>query len=750
MIHSMNDNEEGSKIYVHTPFQTNIAAMTSSLVLMLTLLVGVPLPSAATTTTTTLQPQIISGSTRYWNSMESDDIETIQRANEKLLDHAVGTINNMFYDRTGGNDFDPQDFYKTWRNLRKRAYSFDNNSNNNSNSNKNNAAQMKLIKNDDVISFDNREGAVNAMRYLVGTLQDPYSKYLTREELRGEISGSTNDFGFLGTGMYVEVPSSGGGGGGTNNGASSSSGSIASALSPLSSGGTGASSLLSRTRADNLPRITAVSPHSPAELGGVSVGDRIAGIANANFIGFSRPAVSEILSHYTGSRSSTIGGEKEYFGSTPVLTIASPVLNDMEDDNVIVGYRLSKLRLPTGASSSSSLSISNFAASEDDKQHGGGIHTVAAMSGGDAICNWQLLTPGSSIFNNNNNNSNDSTPTFFSPSVVDTAAIQKMSFSQLSLQNPNKNQNPSKAVGYIRLTRFSRISTTGFVNAVQQLEELGAQSYIIDVRNNYGGVIQEAMLTASSLLRELHAPLCYTLNSRGGFTPHDVEEYVIDARYPGYLLSGESSDVVLNGLKKSNPQFWKGDGWDPPSNYASLHEQEVKRGLKVNTNNKLQQLSSNKQKDVVIIMNEGTASAAEVFVSSLHDNGRTVALVGSKTFGKGLIQHTFPMPDGGGLRLTVAEYLTPSLQHVSKVGGAQYSSKSGRYVGGGIQPEVYCESRGIPNNPGADLCVSLALDALDDSDADLLLSSSDGGDRDGIVIRKGPRKTISAGVVRVS
>ena len=114
-----------------------------------------------------------------------------------------------------------------------------------------------------------------------------------------------------------------------------------------------------------------------------------------------------------------------------------------------------------------------------------------------------------------------------------------------------------------------------------------------------------------------------------------------------------------------------------------------------------QEVVVKKQNDIVMIMNKGTASAAEVFVSSLHDNGRTVALVGSKTFGKGLIQHTFPMPDGGGLRLTVAEYLTPSLQHVSKVGGAQYS-KSGKYVGGGIQPELYCESKGIPNNPGAD------------------------------------------------
>jgi C-terminal processing protease CtpA/Prc len=118
----------------------------------------------------------------------------------------------------------------------------------------------------------------------------------------------------------------------------------------------------------------------------------------------------------------------------------------------------------------------------------------------------------------------------------------------------------------------------------------------------------------------------------------------------------------------------------------------------------------------VILINEGTASSAEVFASALRDNGRTVALVGAKTYGKGLIQHTFPMPDGGGLRLTVAEYLTPALQHVTNVGGARYNA-NGDFVGGGIQPDVLCPSnQGIPGNVGADICVGMALDALEDAE----------------------------------
>ena len=163
------------------------------------------------------------------------------------------------------------------------------------------------------------------------------------------------------------------------------------------------------------------------------------------------------------------------------------------------------------------------------------------------------------------------------------------------------------------------------------------------------------------------------------------------------------------------------------------------------------------QKNVVVLMNEGTASAAEVFVSSLHDNGRTVALIGTKTYGKGLIQHTFPMPDGGGLRLTVAEYLTPALQHVTKVGGAQYD-KNGDFVGGGVKPDIYCPStQGIPSNIGADICVGLAVDALEDANSEESKLGVNLSPDESLVSRRGGteggsfrRRTLNQGVVRVS
>ena len=54
----------------------------------------------------------------------------------------------------------------------------------------------------------------------------------------------------------------------------------------------------------------------------------------------------------------------------------------------------------------------------------------------------------------------------------------------------------------------------------------------------------------------------------------------------------------------------------------------------------------------------------------------------------------------------MAEYLTPSLQHVTKVFGARLDS--------GVEPDIRCESKqGIPKNVGSDICVGVALDVLD-------------------------------------
>lgn len=828
--------------------------------------------STGTGSTTTNGISTSINKSKYYNIMQSGTDAEVQYVNERLLDHAVGTINTMFYDNTGGARFTTKDMYDRWKIMRVYAKegadgvndltssssvakvvnanaSLNGNANTDVNGNGNgatrttntntNAEQRKMERGDIFIpqlfmvegeqiklqkqhfsyqqdsipkltvpahAFDNRENAVASLKWLVSTLEDPYSKYLTREELQQELKATNN--GFLGLGAIVELPSKQGRGtiiGNQNHYHKGNSNGYANANSQITT--VPNTSYLTVTRVANLPLITAIAPDSPAERAGIVVGDRIAAVGSDKFIGLGRDEVVTRLELYSGA--------DNYIGH-PELTIAKPQLKSVvgggngnsgggrinqvnvggsngANENVVgydddfspgreelLGYKLSRLRLPTAnlepykpykrindnVSNMAVIATSEKTSTSTTEQANvafpsGLVPPASAavttkpnipISGGDAIVHWELLRPNDSIFGKYKNGIDGGSGSDAS------SAIDK--------------------IGYIRLTRFSRLSTAGYSKAIEELEKAGAQSYIIDVRNNYGGIIQESMLTAATLLRDPHTVLCYTLNSRGGFTPHDAEEYIVDVRYPGYFLSSEPKTSTFDQVKRDNPEFVASDGgWVPPSSYASIHEQRTDRKYKrptgiaflnpfqnrqVSDNKSLEEIKQLKaQKKMVILMNEGTASAAEVFVSSLHDNGRAVALVGTRTYGKGLIQHTFPMPDGGGLRLTVAEYLTPALQHVTKVGGAQY--ENGQFVGGGIRPDIYCpSSQGIPSNIGADICVGLAVDALDDANTaeiQMVMNTDVGGSggNKGLAGRQGGidggsfrRRTLNAGIVRVS
>jgi carboxyl-terminal processing protease len=70
---------------------------------------------------------------------------------------------------------------------------------------------------------------------------------------------------------------------------------------------------------------------------------------------------------------------------------------------------------------------------------------------------------------------------------------------------------------------------------------------------------------------------------------------------------------------------------------------------------------------LVVLVNQGTASASEILAGALQDNGRA-KLVGEKTFGKGLIQSLFDLSDGSGLAVTVAKYETPNHRDIHKLG----------------------------------------------------------------------------------
>ena len=156
-----------------------------------------------------------------------------------------------------------------------------------------------------------------------------------------------------------------------------------------------------------------------------------------------------------------------------------------------------------------------------------------------------------------------------------------------------------RKIGYLRLAQFSAKAAQELGENITKLKQQGATSYILDLRNNPGGLVQAGVEIARQWLNE--GTIVYTVDRRGA-----IDE--IDAT--GTALT------------------------DAP---------------------------------LAVLVNEGTASASEILAGALQDNGRAT-LIGTKTFGKGLIQSLFELPNGSGLAVTVAKYETPNHHDIHKLG----------------------------------------------------------------------------------
>lgn len=98
----------------------------------------------------------------------------------------------------------------------------------------------------------------------------------------------------------------------------------------------------------------------------------------------------------------------------------------------------------------------------------------------------------------------------------------------------------------------------------------------------------------------------------------------------------------------------------------------------VSNDNKTQTLTApgnNIKVPIVVLINEGSASASEILAGAVKDTG-VGKLIGTKTFGKGIVQSIYFLSQGAGLKLTTAKYLTPAKNDIH---------------GKGIEPDIVVE-----------------------------------------------------------
>ncbi len=166
------------------------------------------------------------------------------------------------------------------------------------------------------------------------------------------------------------------------------------------------------------------------------------------------------------------------------------------------------------------------------------------------------------------------------------------------------------STGYLRVTKFARNTYNEFFTALNDLKAQGAGKYIVDLRGNTGGFMDQAIYMANEFLPA------------------------------GRMI------VYTKGRRPENETMAISDGG---GNF--------------------------KNSEIVVLTNEYSASASEIFAGAIQDNDRGL-VIGRRSFGKGLVQNQTELPDSSAIRLTVARYYTPSGRCIQK----EYSrGRDGKY-----------------------------------------------------------------------
>ncbi len=166
--------------------------------------------------------------------------------------------------------------------------------------------------------------------------------------------------------------------------------------------------------------------------------------------------------------------------------------------------------------------------------------------------------------------------------------------------------------GYVKIDRFGERTHEEFYEALLKLQTEGARRYIVDLRNNGGGFLPVAGEMLNFLLDE--------------------------------------GDTIVYTCGRGQTR-------------ANAGEVLMSRGAPIISD------------PIVVLINENSASASEIFAGAIQDNDRGV-IVGSRSFGKGLVQQQIPISGGAALRLTIARYYTPSGRCVQKYYGKDYDYRA--------------------------------------------------------------------------